>query len=202
MRVLLTGGAGRLGINICKAFLQDGFQVRILDLDTPRNRKSVRELDGRVEVLWGDITKPDSVREALRDVDTVVHMAAILPPVADKKPKLAAKVNVDGTKMLVDMIRETGRHVPFVFTSSAAAFGPTPDATEPLCPDKHHPCPKGAYGETKLKAETLVEDNPLEPVIVPVNHACFWPHHLVPLVYLCAVLVLEARVLAYGLWED
>src|SRR4030042_5025790 len=123
MRVLITGGAGRLGINICKAFLKDGFQVRVFDLDTPGNRKSIKRLKEKAEVVWGDVTQPDSVRKTLEGMDAVVHMAGILPPVAYEKPELAAKVNVGGTRIIVDLIKERGGNIPFLFTWSVAAFG-------------------------------------------------------------------------------
>lgn len=166
MRVLITGGAGRLGITVCKAFLRDGAHVRVFDLDTPGNRKSVKRLNGKAEVLWGDITQPDSVQKALEGVDAVVHMAGILPPVAYEKPELATKVNVGGTKIIVDLIKERDDNIPFVFTSSVAAFGPTPHATKPLCPDKNVPNPKGAYGETKLQAENIIKESEIDYVIL------------------------------------
>jgi UDP-glucose 4-epimerase len=137
MRVMITGGAGRLGINVDKAFIKGGYQVRVFDLNTPLNRKSVKKLGGKAEINWGDITRPDSVREALKDVDAVVHMAGILPPVAYE-----------------------------VLTSSVAAFGPTPDASEPLCPEEHDANPRGAYGETKLQAEKIIKESGIEYVIL------------------------------------
>ena len=166
MRVLITGGAGRLGINICKAFLKDGFQVRVFDLDTPGNRKSIKRLKEKAEVVWGDVTQPDSVRKALEGMNAVVHMAGILPPVAYEKPELAAKVNVGGTRIIVDLIKERGGNIPFLFTSSVAAFGPTPQATKPLCPDKNEPNPKGAYGETKLQAENIIKESGIDYAIL------------------------------------
>lgn len=166
MRVLITGGAGRLGINVCQAFLKDGFQVRVLDLDTPRNRKSVRELGEKAEVMWGDVTQPELVRRAIEGVDTVVHMAAILPPVAYEKPELAARVNVGGTRVIVDLIKEKGGRIPLVYTSSVAVFGPTPGATEPISPDRNGPHPRGAYGETKLQAENLIREAGIDHVIL------------------------------------
>jgi len=166
MRVLVTGGAGRLGINVCKGFLDDGFQVRVFDLDTPRNRESIRRLDDKAEILWGDITKPDSVRKAIEKVDAVVHMAGILPPLADEKPELCAKVNVGGTKILVDLIKEKGGHIPLVFTSSVAVFGPTPSVNEPLCADKHIPRPKDTYGQTKLRAENVIKESGIDYLIL------------------------------------
>ena len=166
MRILITGGAGRLGMTVCKTFLQDGFEVRILDLDTPENHKRIRKLAARVEVMWGDITHPDSVRQAVEGAEAVVHMAAILPPLACQRPDLAARVNVGGTKLIVDLIKETDRRIPFVFTSSVAAFGPTPGATDPLCPERDQPNPRGAYGETKLQAERLIKKSGIDYVIL------------------------------------
>ena len=174
MRVFITGGTGRLGITVCQAFLQDGFQVRVLDLDTPRSRKSMQDLGGKAEILWGDITQPDSVRKAMEDVDAVVHMAAILPPVAYEKPELATKVNVGGTKIIVDLIKEKSGYIPFVYTSSVAAFGPTPNATEPLCPDKTAPHPRGAYGETKLQAENLIKESGIDYAILRLTATMYF----------------------------
>jgi nucleoside-diphosphate-sugar epimerase len=166
MRVLVTGGAGRLGISVCKTLLDDGFQVRVFDLDNPRNRESVKELGERAEIIWGDITKPDSVYQAVEDIDAVVHMAAILPPVAYEKPELAHKVNVSGTKILVDLMKAKGGHIPFVFTSSVAVFGPTPEAREPVSVDKTAPQPAEPYGETKLKAENLIRKSGIDYLIL------------------------------------
>ena len=166
MRVLVTGGAGRLGINVCKIFLNDGLQVRVFDLDTPRNRESVKRLGGKAETIWGDITRPDSVQRALEKVDVVVHMAGILPPLADDKPELCAKVNVGGTKILVDLIKEKGGRIPLIFTSSVAVFGPTPNANEPICVGKHVPYPQGPYAETKLKAENVIRESGIDYLIL------------------------------------
>ncbi len=166
MRVLLTGGAGRLGIHVCKALLQDGLQVRLFDLNTPRNQRRVKSVLGKAEILWGDITQPASVREAIEGVDMVVHMAAILPPVDHERPELAARVNVGGTRILVDRIKEMGGHTPIIHISSAAVFGPAPDATEPLSPDRNEPHPDGVYGKTKLQAENLIKESGIDYAIL------------------------------------
>lgn len=176
MRVLVTGGAGRLGVNVCNILLKDGYKVRVFDLDNERNRKSVRELDGKAEILWGDVTRHDSVREALEDVDLVVHMAGILPPVAYQKPELARKVNVGGTRLVVDSIKAKGGHIPLIFTSSVAVFGPTPEATEPISPEKNAPSPRGAYGETKLEAENLIIESGLDYLILRLTAVMYFTH--------------------------
>jgi nucleoside-diphosphate-sugar epimerase len=176
MRILVTGGAGRLGIGACKAFLGDGTEVRVFDLDNERNRESVRELGGKAEIQWGDITQPDSVRKALEGVDAVVHMAGILPPVAYEKPELARRVNVGGTQTLVELIKEKGGYIPLVFTSSVAVFGPTPGATEPISPDRNAPNPRGAYGETKLEAENLIKESGIDYMILRLTAVMYFTH--------------------------
>jgi UDP-glucose 4-epimerase len=171
MRVLITGGVGRLGLKACRAFIGDGFQVRLFDLESKQNVKRVKELGGKAEVLWGDITHPDSVRQALQEVDAIVHLAGLLPPVTDMKPELAFKVNVGGTRVLLDAIRGNGRRVPLVFTSSIVVFGATPNATEPLSADKDPVHPEEPYAETKVQAENLIKEAGVDYVILRLGAA-------------------------------
>ncbi|TRZ50156.1 MAG: NAD(P)-dependent oxidoreductase [Dehalococcoidia bacterium] len=110
--------------------------------------------------------RPNSVRQAIEEVDTVIHMAAILPPVAYQQPELAQKVNVGGTRVIVDTIKEKGDRIPLIYTSSVAVFGPSPNATKPISPDKNKPHPKGAYAETKIQAENLLKEAGIDHVIL------------------------------------
>jgi nucleoside-diphosphate-sugar epimerase len=166
MRVLITGGGGRLGINVCKTFLMNGFEVRVVDMDTRHTRKSIKNLGGKVEIIWGDITHPDLIRQAMEETDAVVHMAAVLPPVSDENPELATRVNVGGTRNIVGLIKERGGHIPFVYTSSVVVFGPTPDVTEPLNPEKDTPKPVGVYAETKFQGESVIKEAGVDYVIL------------------------------------
>ena len=166
MRVLVTGGAGRLGINVCKFLMRVGYKVRILDRKTPRNQNSIRELGDVLEICWGDITQPESVRTALDQVDIVIHMAAVLPPLAYKVPGLAKRVNVDGTRTLINAIKENQRNIPLIYTSSVAVFGPSPNAIEPVSTCKNQPSPQGAYAETKYLAENLIRQSGLDFLIL------------------------------------
>jgi nucleoside-diphosphate-sugar epimerase len=173
MLILVTGGAGRLGVSTCKMLQKKGFQVRVFDLPSPRNRKSVKELGRKAEIVWGDLTNSDSVRQAVDGVDAVVHMAGILPPATEANPRLAEKVNVGGTKILVDAVMAREKRIPFVFTSSVAVFGPTITATEPVSVEKNAPNPKDVYGQTKFKAETLIRESGVDCVILRLSAAMY-----------------------------
>jgi nucleoside-diphosphate-sugar epimerase len=178
MRVLVTGGLGRLGVTVCETFVRDGFQVRAFDVDTERNRKAARRLSDEVEVMWGDVTQADSVRTALEGADAVVHMAGILPPVAYENPELARRVNVGGTGTIVEALKGQDGRIPFVFTSSVAVFGPTPDAGEPISPDRNGPSPSGTYGETKLGAENLIKESGIDYAILRLTAVMYFTHEV------------------------
>jgi len=105
---MIIGGAGHLGINICKTFLEEGAIARVFGLDNPLSRKRSNSLGANAEIFWGNITHPDSVKKAIEHVDTVVYMAAVLPPLAEKNPELANRVNVAGIQTIMDLIKERG----------------------------------------------------------------------------------------------
>jgi nucleoside-diphosphate-sugar epimerase len=93
-------------------------------------------------------------------------MAAVLPPAVYENPELAHEVNVGGTRILVDLIKEKGGHIPFVFTSSVAVFGPTPGAEGPVSVESCIPEPVETYGETKLKAEEVIRESGIDYLIL------------------------------------
>jgi nucleoside-diphosphate-sugar epimerase len=178
MRVLVTGGAGKLGVTVCKAFLNNGFGVRVYDLNNDHNRKSIKEIGRKAEIVWGDITEPDSVRRALEGVEFVVHMAGILPPLTDEKPELARTVNVEGTRTLVNLIKEKGSNIPLVFTSSVAVFGLTPNATELISPDRNVASPSDTYGETKIEAENLIKESGIDFLTLRLAAVLYFDHEV------------------------
>ncbi len=161
MRVLVTGGSGHIGNSVCKAFHKQGFCVRVL-----LHRSKLKGIGFDLETEWGDITQPDSVRRAMEGVDAVVHLAGLVQPLTEQKPELARSVNVGGTRTLLNVIRERGERIPFVFTSSAAVFGVCPDVTGCLHPDRN-PChPTTVYAETKVQAEELIRESGVDYVIL------------------------------------
>jgi nucleoside-diphosphate-sugar epimerase len=96
----------------------------------------------------------------------VVHLAGIVQPFTEENPELAYKVNVGGTQTIVDLIKERGGSIPFVFPSSVAVFGPCPDATEPLHPERNLCNPTSVYAKTKVQAENLIKESGIDYVIL------------------------------------
>jgi UDP-glucose 4-epimerase len=117
MKVLLTGAFGNVGRYAIDALLEEGHAVVAFDLATPRSRKAAAGIDPRVSVVWGDLTDPASVGPALDGVDAVVHLAALVPPLVDRAPALARRVNVDATRSLIALMERSPTARRLVFAS-------------------------------------------------------------------------------------
>ncbi len=140
---LITGGAGFLGINLCRYLLARGERVRSLDIAAFQYPER-----SRVEVIDGDVRDPRAVERAMSGVDIVVHAAAALPLAAREEILSTA---VQGTALLLKAAAAHGMR-RFIFISSTAVYG---------IPD-HHPLLEsdrlqgvGPYGESKIQAEAL-----------------------------------------------
>jgi len=155
-RFLITGGAGFLGINLCRHLLARGERVRTLDI-APFSYPE----RNRVEVIDGDIRDADCVAQAMQDIDIVVHCAAALP-LAPAHDILSTAVL--GTRLLLESA-VANRVRRFIFTSSTAVYG---------IPD-HHPLVEtdplrgvGPYGESKIQAEALCRSGKWDAVCVSI----------------------------------
>jgi UDP-glucose 4-epimerase len=189
MRVLVTGAAGHFGPSLCRAFLRDGAEVRVL-----LHRRKIKGMGTVVETMWGDITQPDSIKRAVEGVDAVVHLAAMVEPMTEQNPELASRINVGGTKTIVDLIKDRGVSIPFVYISSAAVFGPTPDATECLHPDRNLCNPASVYARTKLQAENLIRGSGIDYVILRLTSVMYEKFSLNDIKYQMFIVPLETRI--------
>ena len=113
--VLITGGAGSVGRQLAGMLLDQGRSVRIFDL--PFMDFAGLEGEENVEVVKGDITDTAIVSQAVLGVGGVLHLAAILPPNSEKDRNFTFKVNVDGTKNIVEAMRVGAPDATIVFTS-------------------------------------------------------------------------------------
>jgi nucleoside-diphosphate-sugar epimerase len=108
-RVLLTGATGNWGRAALREFAQraDRMSVVAFAMPTERDREALAEFDGmeNLEVLWGDLTDPVAVAAAVRDVDIVLHVGAVVSPLADERPELAHRVNVGSMRNIIDAVK-------------------------------------------------------------------------------------------------
>jgi nucleoside-diphosphate-sugar epimerase len=111
--------------------------------------------DRRVELVTGDIADPATVGRVARNADIVWHLAAIVSANAEADFDLGYRVNLDGTRLLLEALRATGRRPRLVFASTLAVYGgEMPD----VITDQTHLTPQTSYGTQKAIGELLVAD--------------------------------------------
>jgi nucleoside-diphosphate-sugar epimerase len=159
MNVLVTGAFGNIGSHSVDALLKLGHRVRALSFGAPDARLT-KAWGSKVEVVRGDVTRPETLPPAVRGVDRVVHLAYVIPPACLEKPDEARKVNVNGTSNMLEAVKAHAPAAKFLFASSLDVFGRTADQPPPrrvTDPVKA----TDAYTEHKLAGEALVRESGL-----------------------------------------
>ncbi len=149
-RILVTGGAGYIGGTAVKMLLAAGFEVTILDDCSTGHEDSI---DSRATFVLGSVLEKNAVLTALNGCDAVIHFAAkSLVGESVEKPDLYMHVNVDGTKLLLECMKELGVK-KIVFSSTAATYG---DPKEERLTENSPTHPTNPYGLSKLLVEKLL----------------------------------------------
>jgi nucleoside-diphosphate-sugar epimerase len=154
--ILVTGAFGNIGCRTVRHLLAAGHRVVAIDLETPKAKVIAASFGDSLQILWGDICDPNLWMRALSGIDTVIHMAAIIPPLANRKPELATAVNLTATIALLKHMEASPTAKRLIFASSMAVAGlDQPRRTPPLTVNET-PQPVDHYGKTKADCEQNV----------------------------------------------
>jgi D-erythronate 2-dehydrogenase len=163
MQVVITGGAGFLGRRLADALLRRGVLTGANGASSPIDRLTLVDVadapavtDSRVRQITGDVADAGLLDRAI-DVGTtaIFHLAAVVSGMAEAEFDVGMRVNLDGTRALLEVCRAR-RHTPrLVFTSSVAVYGG--NLPDPV-PESFALNPQTSYGTQKAIAELLIND--------------------------------------------
>jgi len=144
---LVTGGAGFIGSHLCHRLVAEGHAVRVLDNLSSGKREN---LPAGVDFMEGDLRDIDLLRQAVADVEFVLHKAAIASvQVSVEQPLLEQEVNLVGMLRLLEAARAGGVR-RLVFAASAAAYGMDPEVPKR---EDMRPTPASPYALSKVAGE-------------------------------------------------
>jgi nucleoside-diphosphate-sugar epimerase len=168
MRVLVTGGAGYIGSTLVPVLLQQGYEVRVVDIGL----FGVSHLPKEAEVIVADVVNFDETW--LDGVDAVIHLAGISnDPMAEFSPVLNYTVNAAGAAILAHAAKKEGIR-RFVFASTCSVYGFT-DNRE--LAEEAAVSPSFPYAVSKLMAEralTCLTDDDFRPIILRKGTVVGW----------------------------
>lgn len=149
-KFLVTGGAGFIGSHIVEALVRRKQMVRVLDNFFSGKKENLKAIISKIELIRGDIRAFDTCVKATRDMDFVLHQAALRSvPKSMQNPKRYNAVNINGTfNMLKAALKNKVR--AFVFASSSSVYGDINDFPEK---EDFLPQPISPYALSKLAGE-------------------------------------------------
>lgn len=158
-KVLVTGSCGFIGSHLVERLLEKGCRVRAFVMYNSFNRwgwldSLPKDMLDRIEVIAGDVRDPSGVRDSLKDVDIVFHLAALIGiPFSYNTPDSYIDTNIKGTQNILQASRDRGvRRI--IVTSTSEVYG-----TALYVPiDERHPRQaQSPYAATKIAADSLAE---------------------------------------------
>lgn len=149
MKALVTGAGGFIGSHLCEALVENGYKVKAFVRYNSRNFWGWLETSSckeDIEIITGDIRDYDSVKDTMRGVDIVFHLAALIGiPYSYASPLAYIKTNVEGTYNVLQAVREF-KVRKLIHTSTSEVYG---TARFVLIIDKHSVNPQFPYVATK-----------------------------------------------------
>lgn len=149
INILVTGGAGYVG-SILVGYLLEKNNVTVLDNLTYGYNGILPYIGNpKFKFIEGDVQSSRDIKKSLKNIDYVIHLAAIVGyPACKAETKLAKKVNHIGTKRLVEKCK-----VPIIFASTGSCYG----SVDEWCTEESPISPLTDYAITKICAEEEVK---------------------------------------------
>jgi UDP-glucose 4-epimerase len=156
-KILVTGGLGFIGSNLCIELVRLGAHVTAVDNMLPRqggNLFNIKEIENRIQVQFSDVRDQFSMNYLVRGVDYVFHLAGQVNHVDSmRNPLQDLDINCKGTLVLLEALRLNNRNAKVIFAGTRGEYG----SSVKLPVDEDHPTnPKGIYAVTNLSAEKMV----------------------------------------------
>ena len=154
--ILVTGGAGYIGSVLTNKLVSSNYNVKILDsLIFGRDGISDLVSNNSVNLFVDDIRNKKIIPDVLKQVDCVIHLAAIVgDPLCSKIPKAARQINELATKHIINCCKKAGVQ-RFIFASTCSNYGSSLGTVNENTPLES----LSLYSETKVKSESYVLDS-------------------------------------------
>lgn len=150
--ILITGGAGFIGIHLARCLHSQGFSITIIDDFSRGNKHTIRDLPSDIVVIEKNILNEDICECTIKNADLVFHLSAlsrVIPSI--QNPQLCFQNNVLGTEIIARMCSKYKKKI--IFSSSREVYG----NAESMPVNESFPLiPENPYGSSKIAGESTI----------------------------------------------
>lgn len=157
-KVLVTGAAGSIGALVIKYLLSEGkYEITAIDLKNKNTFQVLRKYRRRINIIYGDIADPILADALVKDHDYIIHLAGVLPPLANAKKELTELIDYKGTENIVRAIEFYNKNCELLYASSTSVYeiGKEEVSTSSKLTQNE----SDYYSHTKINIEKMISKN-------------------------------------------
>ena len=163
IKVLLTGASGTVGSEVLRQLVVlNTVKLIVFDKKNARSSKLFAPYKNRIQIIYGDLCNDEDLNQIPANIDVAIHLAAVIPPLADEKPELAYKVNVAGTKGIIRILEDNSPNAFLLYSSSISVYGDRISNPYITISEALQPSDGDIYARTKIEAEELIRQSKLD----------------------------------------
>lgn len=159
-KILVTGAGGTVGLQVIRFLLSEGkYEITALDLKIKQVYKRLKPFRKRINIIYGDVTDEAIIDALVKDHDVVIHLAGVLPPLANVRDDLCKEIDFNGTKTIVDSIKNYNPECYLLYASSTSVYGVQKDYKNISIKSDNDIDEYDYYSKYKLKCEKYIRSN-------------------------------------------
>ena len=157
-KVLVTGAAGAIGVNVLKYLLSEGkYEITAVDLPNNKSYKALKKYKKRFNIVYADLTDPIITDGLVKDQDYIINLASVTPNLGNAKKELCEIVDYKVVENIVRAISFYNPNCNLIYTSTTCVYNAKKD--EVSTKDKESVLKEDYYSFYKLKGENLIKKN-------------------------------------------
>ena len=122
-KVLVTGAAGSVGLQVIKFLLSEGkYEITALDLRNKKSLKRLKKYRKRVNIIFGDVTDNVLMEALVRDHNVIIHLASVIPPFSEFSKKIGEIVEYNGTENIIKAINYYNKNCYLIYASTTSLY--------------------------------------------------------------------------------
>ncbi len=159
-KVLVTGAGGTIGLQTIRYLLSEGkYEITALELKDKHVYKRLKRFRKRINIVYGDVTDAALIDALVKEHDIVIHLAGVLPHLANVREDLCKEIDYKGTMQIVDSIKDYHPDCFLLYASSTSVYGKQINYEKINVKSKCSLEDGDYYSKYKLQAEEYIRKN-------------------------------------------